>query len=124
MPTRRVLVLGLLALPAACTNPTLPRSDRSPAAPRTADPPLRRLNAPYEVATDANLRSGPGTSYRILAGVKAGSMVQAIGKVDGTGWLKVRAGGREGFIHQDLLRPAKQGSGEDELPAPQEEPGP
>lgn len=65
----------------------------------------------------ARLRSGPGTSYRILASLAKGTEVRFLadgGTANGYRWSKVRvlATGREGFVAASLLSAPDGGTGD------------
>jgi uncharacterized protein YgiM (DUF1202 family) len=49
-----------------------------------------------------NIRSGPGTSYRILGGLVAGQRITAIGK-PANGWVKVQFNGSTAYISAQYL---------------------
>ena len=53
------------------------------------------------VATGVNIRSGPGTDYRIIGGLDEGEMVQVTGKTDG--WCRVNHGGQTGYVYGQYL---------------------
>ncbi len=65
------------------------------------------LAAAQEVGTilvpDLRMRSGPGTDYRIIAGLGKGARVPILGHHNG--WLQIEHGGQQGFIsdHDDLV---------------------
>ncbi|HEV2108757.1 MAG TPA: SH3 domain-containing protein, partial [Thermomicrobiales bacterium] len=66
----------------------------------------------------ARLRSGPGTSYRILASLAKGTEVRYLadgGSANGYRWYKVRvlATGQEGFMAASLLSAPDGGTGSD-----------
>lgn len=50
-----------------------------------------------------NLRSGPGTQFRILDSVKTGDQVEII--MEGDGWTQIRKGSVEGWIPAGFLQP-------------------
>jgi uncharacterized protein YgiM (DUF1202 family) len=53
--------------------------------------------------TRANLRSGPGSGFKVLARLEYGTVVQQIADQDA--WRQIRlANGTEGWIHADLIR--------------------
>ena len=54
-----------------------------------------------KVASNANLRSGPGTSYDVITTVNAGTELTRTGTTGG--WTRVTYGGRDVFISTDLL---------------------
>ncbi len=51
---------------------------------------------PTRVATNTNLRQGPGTNFGVIATVPAGSVVEVIRC--GGEWCNVTAGGRPGYM--------------------------
>jgi Bacterial SH3 domain len=57
--------------------------------------------APATIEHSARLRSGPGTSYRVVATLPRGAAVDLSGCRDG--WCEVAARGRRGYISQGLL---------------------
>jgi uncharacterized protein YraI len=56
--------------------------------------------APAAVETDANVRTGPGTGYRVIATLPAGTVVDA-GPC--TSWCRIRWSGGEGYMARSLL---------------------
>lgn len=56
------------------------------------------------VASDANLRSGPGTDYDIKGTVKTGAVLQRTGEVNG--WSRVLYNGEEVYISNKLIKSA------------------
>jgi uncharacterized protein YgiM (DUF1202 family) len=50
-----------------------------------------------------NLRTGPGSGYRILASVETGDSVEILSR--GEGWLEVRAEGKTGWVPEGFLQP-------------------
>ena len=59
-----------------------------------------------ELAKQANVRSGPGTDYEVVATLDAGIGVRVTGEVQGVDWLRVDVleGGGEAFIYAPLLK--------------------
>jgi septal ring factor EnvC (AmiA/AmiB activator) len=45
---------------------------------------------------DLRMRSGPGTDYRVVAGLEKGAQVTILGRDDG--WLQIEQGGRQGYV--------------------------
>lgn len=75
-------------------------------------------SASMVATTDVNLRSGPGTSYGILAVVPEGAAVTATGSTTGY-WVAVAYGGTSGYVAGAYLAPsAATGTGEDAPAAP------
>ena len=59
-----------------------------------------------ELAKQANVRSGPGTDYEVVATLDTGIGVRVTGEVQGLDWLRVDVleGGGEAFIYAPLLK--------------------
>jgi hypothetical protein len=56
----------------------------------------------------AHVRSGPGTRYRVIDTLPAGTTVEVTGKVTGHDWYRVRmTDGREVYIWSKLLEPGE-----------------
>jgi uncharacterized protein YgiM (DUF1202 family) len=54
----------------------------------------------------AHVRNGPGTRYRVIDTLPAGTTVEVTGKVSGLDWYRVRmTDGREVYIWSKLLEP-------------------
>jgi hypothetical protein len=51
-----------------------------------------------------NMRSGPGTDYKVLGSVEYGTTVQATGRNDAMDWVFINASGREGWVFWDYIR--------------------
>ncbi|MGH7774482.1 MAG: SH3 domain-containing protein [Candidatus Binatia bacterium] len=60
---------------------------------------------PYVTTSDVNVRSGPGTQYKIITEIKRGTKVNVAGR-EGD-WLKVvsKQGNPPGYIHERYARP-------------------
>lgn len=70
-------------------------------------PPLDLVGGTYLVASDANLRGGPGTDYKTVGSLKQGQRVEVVGKVQGKDWYMISQGGvASGFVATSLLQPA------------------
>jgi uncharacterized protein YgiM (DUF1202 family) len=52
--------------------------------------------------TGVNIRSGPGTNYRIVGGLAAGQKITAVGKPH-TGWVKVHFNGSTAYVSAQYL---------------------
>lgn len=64
----------------------------------------------FEVTKDVNVRSGPGTDFKRLTGLKSGERVRAIGKPEGTSWMAVsRDGETLGYVFTPILVPVVDG---------------
>lgn len=59
--------------------------------------------------TAVNMRSGPATSYAVVAVIGAGKAVEASGTVT-NGWYQVTSGGKTGWIYKTYLKAASSGS--------------
>lgn len=72
-------------------------------------PSMTLISAPYRAANRSNVRSGPGTDYRIVSSLDSGEVVQAIGRVRDSNWYMISEGGpATGFVHASLLAPTTQ----------------
>lgn len=65
----------------------------------------------FVINSDVNVRSGPGTDFKRVSGLKAGERVRAIGKVEGSSWMAVSKDGVTlGFVYTPVLVPVVDGS--------------
>lgn len=72
-------------------------------------PPIDLINDAFEVTRRVNVRSGPGTDYKIVDTLAAGEQVQVVGKVQNADWYVIaRNGVADGFVAEGFLRPASQ----------------
>jgi septal ring factor EnvC (AmiA/AmiB activator) len=57
---------------------------------------------------DLRMRSGPGTDYRVIAGLEKGAQVTILGRDDG--WLQIKQEGRQGYVidRDDFVAVARQ----------------
>ena len=70
-------------------------------------PPLDLLGGDYIAPNSVNVRSGPSTRYAKVGKLRAGEIVNVVGKVKGRNWLLIsRDGIGEGYVAARLLRPA------------------
>ncbi|MCB0325724.1 MAG: SH3 domain-containing protein, partial [Bdellovibrionales bacterium] len=53
----------------------------------------------------SKLRSGPAPLARVLQEVRYGDALEALGEQDG--WVRVRAGRTEGFVHKTAITPKR-----------------
>ena len=70
----------------------------TPAAPPTVNTPENSVGAGPTVTVNVqglNVRSGPGTSYAVIASVNAGKFLTIVGSAANCSWLKVQDGGRD-----------------------------
>ncbi|MET0693191.1 MAG: NlpC/P60 family protein [Propionibacteriaceae bacterium] len=58
---------------------------------------VAKKDTPVAAKTRVNIRSGPGTSYRIIGGLDRGQRVSALGQRSGS-WVKVSFDGSAGYI--------------------------
>ncbi len=67
-------------------------------------PALSLINKPYQADKSANVRSGPGTRYAVVGGMKSGEKFHAVGQVRSSPWIMVAKGGVSvGYIYQPLV---------------------
>lgn len=76
-------------------------TDTKPTATPAPDYSVSDDNGAVKVAEDANLRSGPGTNYDVIATVTAGTELTRTGTSGG--WTRVTYSGRDVFISTNLL---------------------
>lgn len=70
-------------------------------------PPLDLIGEPFRVRSQANVRGGPGTDYKVVDSLAGGSTVTVIGSVQGEPWYMIGQGGAaSGFVSQSLLQRA------------------
>ncbi|HSH41929.1 MAG TPA: SH3 domain-containing protein [Arenicellales bacterium] len=67
---------------------------------------VRPIDAAYVAECTSNVRSGPGTRYRVIDQLYEHERVRVTGKVRGRDWYQVRIGHRTGYVYAPLLRPA------------------
>ena len=65
----------------------------------------QHTSQPYTVTADLNLRTGPGTGYKVLLVMPKGSTVTLNAQLQ-NGFLSVNYKGVSGWAHQDYIRPA------------------
>lgn len=70
---------------------------------------LRPIDKTFRARTASNVRSGPGTRFRVIDQLYHRERVHVIGKVRGRNWFMVRTGHRRGFVYAPLLRPDHRG---------------
>lgn len=63
------------------------------------------------VTTNLNIRSGPGTKYRVLGSVPHGARVDVHGCTSGYGWCRVNYAGRSGWASSRYLAVREGSSG-------------
>ncbi|OEJ66801.1 SH3 domain-containing protein [Magnetovibrio blakemorei] len=65
----------------------------------------------FEVNDDVNVRSGPGTDFERIAGLKAGDRVRAIGRAQDPTWTAISKDGETlGFVYTPILVPVVDGT--------------
>lgn len=58
----------------------------------------------YDVTTDLNVRSGPGTKFSRIKGLKSGTRVRAVGKTEDGDWMAISVDGVTlGYAYAPLL---------------------
>lgn len=58
----------------------------------------------YALTSNANVRTGPGTTYKIATVLSSGSGVEVVGRVVGAPWMLVSHEGRiAGYVHENLM---------------------
>ena len=65
----------------------------------------------FEIDQDVNVRSGPGTDYKRLTGLKKGDRVRAVGKPEDASWVAISQDGETlGFVFAPILVPVVDGA--------------
>jgi hypothetical protein len=103
---RPVLAAALLISLSACQ--ALPFSQQTAEA---LKPPLAAAKltnfepvaGQWQVGKAANLRAGPSTDFPVVGGIKAGQVLEVLGKVPGAEWFAVKMGDRHAYIHTRLV---------------------
>lgn len=68
-------------------------------------PPMDMIGASYQVNKTSNVRSGPGTDYKVLETMSSGTTVDVIGKVQDRPWMMVGFNNTgRGFMHSSRLQ--------------------
>ena len=57
---------------------------------------------PYVATNAVNVRSGPGTSHKVLGVLSVGSPVS--GDATANGWVQITYKGSKGYVHADYLK--------------------
>lgn len=74
-------------------------------------PQLDLVGENYRAVTGTNIRSGPGTEFKVVGALAQGSVINVVGKVSGADWYLVSQGGvATGYVFANLLTAA---AGED-----------
>jgi hypothetical protein len=84
----------LVEVPTNTPRPTQTRPPPTrvrPAVPRSTDTPIAKHGQPVAGA-NANLRSGPGTTFSIVGSVKAGQALDVVGRNAAGDWLRLASG--------------------------------
>ena len=85
-------------------EPALPKIDLATATDVTVED---EAAASYNVLSASHLRTGPGTTYRVIDTLAAGTTIDVTGQVLARDWYRVRlADGRVGYVWAKLLEPA------------------
>ncbi|MEM7024970.1 MAG: MlaD family protein [Pseudomonadota bacterium] len=61
---------------------------------------------PYDVTTASHMRTGPDTTYPVLATLDQGTTVEVTGKVEDHNWYRIKTGDAVGYVWSKLLEPA------------------
>lgn len=85
-----------------------PREEPSSPAPVPPTGSSATSNKGKVTATSLNLRSGPGTDKSVLTSLPKNSEVEILEKRDG--WLRVKAGGREGWVSDRFVAISSPGA--------------
>lgn len=73
-------------------------------------PPIDLVNTAYRIRSNANLRGGPGTDYKVVGSLPGGSVRHVIGQVQGQNWFLVAEDGTagSGYVFGSLIEPTTQ----------------
>ncbi len=99
--------------PTATATPTATDTPASPTYTPTLEPPA------VVVRANANIRSGPGVTYPVIGGTRAGDRLSVTGRF--SDWWQVAFAGRTGWIWGALVAPnaaAAQAPGMTDIPSP------
>lgn len=67
-------------------------------------PELDLIGENYRATSSSNIRSGPGTDYKVVGALVAGNVTNVVGKVSGENWYMISQGGvATGYVFADLL---------------------
>lgn len=70
-------------------------------------PELDLVGENYRAVTGTNIRSGPGTEYKVVGALAQGSVINVVGRVSGQDWFLVSQGGvATGYVFENLLQSA------------------
>lgn len=69
-------------------------------------PPMELIGEAYAPSVTTNVRSGPGTAYRVVGQLPRGEPTHVVGRVEGAPWYLVSQNGTGiGFVSASLLQP-------------------
>lgn len=106
--SKEVVIAPTQYVPPAPRATEIPRPTQPP--PPTSTPEI--YNPPsytYVVATEAiNIRSGPGTNYAVVGGLRGGESIRSLGAANSE-WTKVEHQGNTAYVYSALVgRPGSQ----------------
>lgn len=103
-------ILTLIAVLCVWTLPVKAQT-QAPETVTVMDVELIAMSGVYVVTTDVNVRSGPDTKFKRIAGLKQGVRVRAIGKHAKGSWIAVSKDGETlGFVFAKMLVPVVDGA--------------
>jgi len=105
--------VDLEALPVQAPPPDLGtpmQEDAAPAAP--ADQPEapaaqafpEGTGVPAQITAAVNMRTGPGTSYRVIRTLQPGTSALAKGRTDVIDWVFISTGGQDGWVYYEFIQ--------------------
>jgi predicted homoserine dehydrogenase-like protein len=66
------------------------------------------IGKPYQARQDANVWAAPTTDARVVAGLRTGETIDAVGKVEGRDWYMIARNGRSiGYVSGGVIGPAR-----------------
>jgi len=94
-------VLGRTTQVAKKSEPNKPKATPKPKAPE-----LTTLDEAYVALKSANVRKGPDTAFEIVASLRKGDAITALGKVKDQDWYLIeKAGKKLGYVYGNLIAP-------------------
>lgn len=87
------------------TAPRPQQQQPQPTRPTADNFNVDAMNENRQVSSNANVRSGPGTTYPVVGGLDAGAVVRLTGRVRDRDWYRLTVEGRTAFVHGSVLGP-------------------
>lgn len=84
-------------------QPEQPAAPEAPQAPAQGQTFPEGTGIPAQAVNNVNMRTGPGTSYPVIATVTSGSAMLAKGRTVAIDWVFVNAGGQDGWVYYSYI---------------------